>query len=102
MIAISIPPSADIYHPVFLFPDTALSPPPLFCMVYVCVHVWTCVHVHMHGWRGQSLMLGVYPNLCPPCILRQDLSLNLEFTNLARPTDQQAPGIFVFSPVLGL
>lgn len=50
-------------------------------------------------------MLAVFLYIFPPYFWRQDLSLNLEFMDLARLADQQASWIYLsvpFFPALGL
>ena len=62
---------------------------PEFCIF--CVWVWhscTCVWTFTGVWRP-GLILGTFLNRCPPCRLRQELSLNLD-QNLPFLTPRQA------------
>jgi hypothetical protein len=64
------------------------------CMVYVYVHVRVCVCVCVcDECDSQRSMLGVCFNHSLPYFLRQEISLNLHFTNLARLA---GPGFFFF------
>lgn len=75
----------------------------LFMQVCIYVHmcVGTCEVVHLlvcvHACGGQSLVLGDFFNCSLPYLLRQVLSLNPEFTNLASLASwlAQGPGLSV-------
>ena len=63
---------------------------PLFvstCGLCVCNVVCMCAHVYT------CRVSGVFLNNFPPYFLSQDLSLNLELTNLTRHAGQRAPGL---------
>lgn len=64
------------------------------CMyAYVVVYVHLCVHTCMYACGSQRQMLSIRTFYCfLHLLLRQGLSLNLEFTNVARLSAQQAPG----------
>lgn len=72
-----------------------------FCVcAHICmcaVHVYMCASVYSGTYvsvcRGHMSTLSVFLNRLSSYILKQDLSLVLEFINLARVASQQASGI---------
>jgi hypothetical protein len=79
----------------------------VYVCVHVCVHVCECVflcgcaHVYRSMYtciwasRGQSSILVDYLIIYLHLFLRQDLSLNLSFTNWYRLAGQQDPDILL-------
>lgn len=57
------------------------------------VPVFGCVHACAYVCRGQKLTWNVLLGNSPPCLMRQDSSLNQELTSSASPTSQLVPGV---------
>lgn len=60
------------------------------CLLNVCIHTWgaySCMQARAYlcgnACGGPELMLGVFLDHAPRYLLRQDLSLNLQFSHLA-------------------
>lgn len=60
---------------------------PVTMKTFILQILFICTHIHI----GQKSMLGIFLNSSPANFLRQVISLNLEFTNLARPYGHQGP-----------
>lgn len=63
------------------------------------LHAFLCdgrVHTYVHARGSKKLISRVFLNCSPLCILRQGLSLYLEFINMARLVAQLMPGSFLF------
>lgn len=63
-------------------------------LVYACTHMCVCARTCV-SYRS---MLNFFPRLSPPYLLTQRLSFNPDCRDLARLTDQEAPGIFPSLP----
>lgn len=61
------------------------------CPVTMKTFILQILFICMHIYIGQKSMLGIFLNSSPANFLRQVISLNLEFTNLARPSGHQGP-----------
>lgn len=62
--------------------------------VCMCPCVYRCAHTLWRACRAQNSTSGVFLNHSSPGLLGQDLSLNLEFTDSARPEGQWDSEIF--------
>lgn len=83
-----------------------MSPPlsKIMCVfMYMCMDTFVCVQVHMHvckhGCWGQKLMSSVFLCHFPPYFLKQDFSLDLELTILARMSVLKVLAILLFLPL---
>lgn len=59
-----------------------------FFLSLVCVYVFVCACVYIH----MGAHTNVFSNQSPPLFLKKGFSLDLEFTDLARIVNQEAPG----------
>lgn len=60
---------------------------PVTMKTFILQILFICSHIHI----SQKSMLGIFLNSSPANFLRQVISLNFEFTNLARPSGHQGP-----------
>lgn len=69
--------------------------------MYICVGTYICVQVHMHmckhGCWGWKLISSIFLHYVHLIFLKQDFSLNLELTLLARMSVLKVSAILLFS-----